>query len=75
MCLDIPIFISLVSINLSQNSSVNIVMGYMLGSQDSILGVDKVFLFSIPFILALGPTQLPIQWVPGAPPEAKTSGV
>jgi hypothetical protein len=38
-------------------------MGYRLESQDSILGRDKIFLFSITSRPALGPTQSPSQWV------------
>jgi hypothetical protein len=50
----------------SQDSSVGIVTGYGLDGRGSIPGRDKIFLFSIASRPALGPTQRPIQWVPGA---------
>jgi hypothetical protein len=40
-------------------------MGYSLDGWGSIPGRGKIFLFSIASILALGPNQPPIQWVPG----------
>jgi hypothetical protein len=47
------------------NSSVGIATGYGLDGRGSIPGRDKMFLFPIA-PRALGPTQFPIQWVPGA---------
>jgi hypothetical protein len=41
-------------------------MGYELDGPDSIPGRGKTFLFSTASRSALGPTQPPIQWVPGA---------
>jgi hypothetical protein len=41
-------------------------MGYGLDGQGSISGRGKIFLFSAASRPDLGPTQLPIQWVPGA---------
>jgi hypothetical protein len=49
----------------SQDSSVGIAMGYGLDSRGSIPGRCKIFFFSTVSTLALGPTQPPIQWVPG----------
>jgi hypothetical protein len=40
-------------------------MGYGLENQSSIPGRGKIFLFSICSRLALGPTQPPLQSVPG----------
>jgi hypothetical protein len=48
------------------DSSVGIATGYGLDSRGSIPGRVKNFLFSIAVSPALGPTQPPIQWVPGA---------
>jgi hypothetical protein len=59
---------------LSQNSSVGITTGYGLDGRGSIPGRGKIFFFILSRP-ALGPTQHPIQWVPGAlspgikPPE------
>jgi hypothetical protein len=53
----------------SRGSSVGIALGYVL--DDRVVGFDsrrgpRVFLFTTASRMALGPTQLPIQWVPGA---------
>jgi hypothetical protein len=50
----------------SRDSSVGKETGYWLDSRDSFPPRGKVFLFSIAFTPVLGPTQPPIQWVPGA---------
>jgi hypothetical protein len=52
-----------------QNSSSGTATGYGLGGQGSISGRGKIFLFSIAYRPTLGPTELPLQWVPGAPPR------
>jgi hypothetical protein len=49
----------------SQDSSVSIMMGYKQVGQGSIPGRVKIILFCRVSILALGPTQPPIQRVPG----------
>jgi hypothetical protein len=49
----------------SQDSSVSIMMGYKQVGWVSIPGRVKIFLFSTGSILALGPTQPPVQRVPG----------
>jgi hypothetical protein len=48
------------------DSSVGIVMGYGPDGQGAIPNRSKIFLLSIAFRLALGPTQPPIQWTLGA---------
>jgi hypothetical protein len=48
-----------------RDSSVGIAAGYGL-DRDSIPGRGKIFLSSTESRLALGPTQPPIQWIPGA---------
>jgi hypothetical protein len=49
-------------------------MGYVLDALGSIPGRGKIFLFSLTFRPALGPTQPPIQWVRELFPEGKTAG-
>jgi hypothetical protein len=43
-------------------------LGYGMNDRSSVPGRfnDRIFLFAIAFRLALGPTQPPLQWVPGA---------
>jgi hypothetical protein len=53
-------------INLKQLDSVGTATDYGLDYQGSIPGKGKSFLFSIFSGSALGPTQLPIRWIPGA---------
>jgi hypothetical protein len=51
----------------SRYSSVGIVICYDLDGPGSISGIAKLFFpFSTASTPALGPTQSPIQWVPGA---------
>jgi hypothetical protein len=45
---------------------MSIVAGNRMDGQGSIPGMAKIFLFSATSRLALGPTHLPIQWVPRA---------
>jgi hypothetical protein len=47
----------------SRDSSVGIATGYGLDDRSSIPGRDKIFLFSIAPVLALGSTHPPIQCV------------
>jgi hypothetical protein len=47
----------------SWDSSVSKPMGYRPDDQNSIPSRGKNFLFSITSSPALGPTQLPIQWI------------
>jgi hypothetical protein len=49
----------------SWDSSVGVGMGYRPDGRCSIPGRGKIFLFSIASRLVLGPTQPPIQWIPG----------
>jgi hypothetical protein len=42
----------------SRDSSIGIATGYWMEGWGSIHGIGKVFLFSIAFISALGPTSL-----------------
>jgi hypothetical protein len=51
---------------MSRDSSVGIATGYGLDGWCSIPGGGMRFFFSPLSIPALGPTQSPIQWVPGA---------
>jgi hypothetical protein len=53
----------------SRDSSVGIALGY--GLDDRVLGFDSrrglgIFLFATASGTALGPTQPPLQWIPGA---------
>jgi hypothetical protein len=53
---------------MSRDSSVGIALGYGLGNRGSRLRFPAglgIFLFITASIMALGPTQPPIQWVPG----------
>jgi hypothetical protein len=55
---------------MSWDSSVGVERGYMLDGPGSIPGGDKFFLLlSTVSRPALGPTQPPIQWVPGLFPQ------
>jgi hypothetical protein len=60
---------------MSPDSSVGIATGYGLDSLGSIPDRNKVFLFSTTSRPALGPTQSPVQLVPGTfSPGVKRSG-
>ena len=65
-------FLSLLEIKVGQDSTVGIAIGYGLEGPgiESRWGRD----FPHPSKLALGPTQSPIQWVPGRFPGGKTAG-
>jgi hypothetical protein len=63
------IFVTATRQRMSRISSVGIATGY--GLDDRGLGFDSrrglgIFLFTTGSVTALGHTQLPIQWVPGA---------
>jgi hypothetical protein len=62
---------------MSRGSSVDIAIGYGLddrGSRVRFRRVLRIFLFSTASRPAMGPTQPPFQWVPGAlSPEIKRS--
>jgi hypothetical protein len=53
----------------SRDSSVGMPTDYELDGYGSISGRVKIFLFSTMFRPDLGPTQRPIQWVPGVNPQ------
>jgi hypothetical protein len=55
----------LVMIMMSRGSSVSIVADYGLDDRGSIPDRQRIFLLVPASRPALGPTQLPIQWVPG----------
>jgi hypothetical protein len=59
------LFSSYTSLQKSQDNSVGIAMGYGMDGWGSICGRGKIFLFSIVFRLAVGPTQPPVQWAQG----------
>jgi hypothetical protein len=52
-------------ITMSLDSSVDIAMDYGLDGRGSIPDKGNVLLFSTESRPALGPTQPPIQWIPG----------
>jgi hypothetical protein len=49
----------------SRDGSVGMATGYSLGGRGSIPGKGKISLHSTASRLVLGPTQSPIQWIPG----------
>jgi hypothetical protein len=58
-------FMHLLVLFRSRDISAGIAQGYGLDSRGSIRGGGKTFLFTIASRPALGPSQPPIQWVPG----------
>jgi hypothetical protein len=69
-CSVLQIFHQLLS-HQNRDSSVGIALGYGLDDRGSMVRFParlEIFLFTTAFRTALGPTQLPIQWVPGALP-------
>jgi len=57
---------------MGQNSAGGIATRYKLDGQgDRIPKRRRIF---VPVILALGPTKLPVQWVPAVLPKEKTTG-
>jgi hypothetical protein len=59
-------------INTFQDSPLGIETGHKLDGPHSVPGKAKIFLFSIVSKPALGPTNPPIQWVPGAIPRRQS---
>jgi hypothetical protein len=53
--------------NYSVQDEGDIATGYGMDGRGSTSGSVMIFLFSIASTPALGPTQPPIQWVPGSP--------
>jgi hypothetical protein len=64
-----PLYFPRIGSNISHDSSVGIALGYGLddrGSRVRIPAGSGNFLFTTASRMALGPTQPPIQWVPGS---------